>query len=316
MAAALAARSNHPLAVALAAQAGSAVAGTRWSDVQEHPGFGLEALSPAGARYRLGARDWATAVAGSDRGTTDAPRDAQASGEDGGAATQAAARHHATAGADASAAFPDPELAAPRSAFAGPHGLLAEFRFAEALRPETRATVQGLRDAGLEVALLSGDAPARVAAVAATLGIERAEGGATPADKLARVAALQQSGRRIGMVGDGLNDAPVMARADASFALGDGSALTRAKADFIVLSGSLADIAWARTQARRALRVVRQNLGWAIGYNAICVPLALAGWFPPWAAGLGMAASSLFVVLNALRIDRSPARTSPDPETT
>ena len=169
--------------------------------------------------------------------------------------------------------------------------------------------MQGLRDAALDVALLSGDAPARVAAVAAALGIERAEGAATPADHLARVAALQQAGRRVGMVGDGLNDAPVMARADASFALGDGSALTRAKADFIVLSGSLADIAWTRTQARRALRIVRQNLGWAIGYNAICVPLALAGWFPPWAAGLGMAASSLFVVLNALRIDRSPALT-------
>jgi Cu2+-exporting ATPase len=110
------------------------------------------------------------------------------------------------------------------------------------------------------------------------------------------------------MVGDGLNDAPVMARADASFALGDGSALTRARADFIVLSGSLADIAWARTQARRALAIVRQNLGWAVGYNAICVPLALAGWFPPWAAGLGMATSSLVVVLNALRLERAPAR--------
>jgi Cu2+-exporting ATPase len=116
------------------------------------------------------------------------------------------------------------------------------------------------------------------------------------------------------MVGDGLNDAPVMALADVSFAIGAGAALTRAKADFVLMSGRLADIAWARGIAARTMRVVRQNLGWAIAYNAACVPLALAGWFPPWAAGLGMAASSLVVLLNAARIDRPALRRSVEPE--
>jgi Cu2+-exporting ATPase len=110
--------------------------------------------------------------------------------------------------------------------------------------------------------------------------------------------------------GDGLNDAPVMARADVSFAVGEGTALTRARADIALMSGSLADVVWAHGLARRALAIVRQNLAASLAYNLICVPLAVLGAFPPWAAGLGMAASSLVVVLNSLRVDRS-ARASP-----
>ena len=136
------------------------------------------------------------------------------------------------------------------------------------------------------------------------LGIERALGGASPADKLDAVARLHGLGRRVAMVGDGLNDAPVMARADVSFAMGHGLSLTRSTADFALMSGSLADIGWARATARRAMRIVRQNMAWAIAYNTVCLPLALLGWFPPWAAGLGMAASSLVVVANAWRVDQ------------
>ena len=188
--------------------------------------------------------------------------------------------------------------------FAGPAGLVAGFALAEALRPDARACVDALRRDGLALTLLSGDRSTRVAAIAERLEIADARGDATPAAKLAAVQTLQRSGRRVGMVGDGLNDAPVMALADVSFAIGAGAALTRAKADFVLMSGRLAEIAWARGIAARTMRVVRQNLGWAIAYNAACVPLALAGWFPPWAAGLGMAASSLVVLLNAARIDR------------
>ena len=213
-----------------------------------------------------------------------------------------------------SAAWVSPESAidadGPRVWLAGPDGVLASFSFEEALRPDAVATVAALHGAGLTVTLLSGDAGARVRRVADRLGFDHAKGDADPAAKLEAVAALQRAGHRVGMVGDGLNDAPVMARADVSFAIGDGPALTRAKADFILMSGSLADVARARATAHRAMRVVRQNLAWAVAYNATCVPLALLGWFPPWAAGLGMATSSLVVVLNALRIDRGSSSSS------
>jgi Cu2+-exporting ATPase len=98
----------------------------------------------------------------------------------------------------------------------------------------------------------------------------------------------------------------VLARADVSIAMGEGSAIARAQADAVLVSMRLSDLAHARRHARRTLRVIRMNFGWAAGYNAVCVPLALAGWLPPWAAGLGMATSSLLVVLNSLRLARDP----------
>ena len=183
---------------------------------------------------------------------------------------------------------------------------VARFATVERLRDDARESIDRLRASGLTVRLLSGDASTRVDDVARRLGVQRATGDATPAGKLDAIAALQARGRRVAMVGDGLNDAPVMARADVSIAVGAGPALTLQQADVVLLSGSLADIAATRTVAQRTMRVVRQNLAWAFAYNLVCVPLALLGTLPPWAAGLGMAVSSLAVILNAARIDRLP----------
>ena len=188
--------------------------------------------------------------------------------------------------------------------------LLACFRFQEVIRDDAAATITALQASGVALELLSGDAQARVRAVAARLGIDAARGGLLPEQKLDALAGLQTTGQRVGMVGDGLNDAPVMARADVSFAMAGGSALTRRHADFILLSGRLDDIAFAHRMARRTMRIVRQNFAWALGYNAAVLPLAFAGWLPPWAAGLGMAASSLLVVCNALRLEGTARRSA------
>ncbi|TXC66126.1 HAD-IC family P-type ATPase [Piscinibacter aquaticus] len=175
------------------------------------------------------------------------------------------------------------------------------------MRADAQRALAQLRSQGVKLAMLSGDAPMRAALLAERLGIADVRGGATPADKLAAVAARQGEGRRVAMVGDGLNDAPVLARADVSFAFAHGSAVARSGADVVLLGDRLADVALARTQSQRTLRVIRQNLAWAALYNAACVPLALVGWLPPWAAGIGMASSSLLVVLNALRVSRTSA---------
>jgi len=181
-------------------------------------------------------------------------------------------------------------------------GWLATFDLDEALRPGALAAVSLLRRLGLQVEVLSGDAPGAVRRLAARAGIPGARGRQTPQDKLDRVAALQRAGRRVAMVGDGMNDGPVLARADLSIALGEAVPVAQARSDFIIQGGQLDGVAAVVAQARRTRAVVRQNLAWAAGYNALCVPLALAGLMPPWLAGLGMACSSLFVVLNAARL--------------
>ena len=206
------------------------------------------------------------------------------------------------------AALPPPPGAAARLWFGDARGVLAGFEFDETVRPDALAALAALRGQGVALTLLSGDAPARVRALAQRLLVTDARGGANPETKLAAIAEAQAGGRCVGMVGDGVNDAPVVARADVSFVFAQGAAITRSGADFVLLSSRVGDVAWAHRVARDAMRVLRQNLAWAVGYNAVCVPLALLGWFPPWAAGLGMAGSSLFVVLNALRVGTRAAR--------
>ena len=189
-------------------------------------------------------------------------------------------------------------------------GWLASFELDETIRADAPAAVAALRRQGLRVQLLSGDAAPAVQRLARRAGIDYAHGDCSPEDKLDRVRQAQAAGRRVAMVGDGVNDGPVLARADVSFAMGDAVPLAQAKSDFIVPGGQLLAVGTLVAQARRTQRIVRQNLAWAAAYNAVCVPLAVAGWMPPWLAGLGMAASSLLVVANAARLARIPGAAS------
>jgi len=188
-------------------------------------------------------------------------------------------------------------------------GPIALFAFGEALRPDAQVFVNEVRAAGIELLLVSGDRREPVANLARALGIAAPDGGnvyahQTPDSKRQIVAGMQRAGRVVAMLGDGMNDAPVIAQADVSIAFAEGSTLAQARADFIVLTSRLADVAYALRAARRGMRIVRQNLGWALAYNLAIVPLAAFGYVTPAVAAAGMAASSLAVVANALRARR------------
>ena len=181
---------------------------------------------------------------------------------------------------------------------------LLRLEFEESLRPGAVDAIAALQADGVAVNLLSGDQAGRVVRLAARAGIDVALGAADPRRKLLAIRRAQADGERVAMLGDGINDAPVLAQADVSLAMGEGALLARANADAVIVSNNLADVIHARRLAQRTVRVIRQNIAWAAGYNALCVPLALVGALPPWAAGLGMALSSFGVVLNAARLRR------------
>jgi P-type Cu2+ transporter len=185
-------------------------------------------------------------------------------------------------------------------------GWLASFDLDESLRADANAAIGALQRLKLRLQLLSGDQSRAVRRLAWRAGIEWSWGEQSPEDKLEHVRELQQGGHRVVMVGDGMNDGPVLARADVSIAMGDAVPLAQAKSDFVVLGGQLTAVASLLQQARRTRLIVRQNLAWAAAYNVVCIPLAAAGWMPAWLAGLGMAASSLLVVLNSARLARVP----------
>jgi Cu2+-exporting ATPase len=179
----------------------------------------------------------------------------------------------------------------------------------QALRPDAVATIRSLRQLGLDCRILSGDRAEAVAPIAAVLGIEEWKAGAKPADKIAALDLLKAEGRKVLMVGDGLNDAPALAAADVSASPITASDLAQAQADAVFLGEKLAPIADAVTIARRAHRLMRQNLLLALVYNLIAVPLAFLGYVTPLVAALAMSGSSSLVTLNALRA-RGRNRTS------
>ncbi|RPH94138.1 MAG: cadmium-translocating P-type ATPase [Lysobacterales bacterium] len=183
-------------------------------------------------------------------------------------------------------------------------GWAARFVLRDALRPEAVQAVRQLQGAGLDIRILSGDGRAAVAAVAERLRIPQFLARQTAAMKLDVLTGLRDSGRQTLMVGDGVNDAPVLAAAEVSMTVKGGAELANSTADLILTGESLGLIVTARAIARRARQLIRQNLAWAIAYNASLLPLAVSGLLKPWMAALGMSLSSLLVVANASRLVR------------
>jgi len=269
VAAALEAGSVHPIARAIGAAAEAHGAGAASATgLRELPGSGMEGVVN-GVRYRLGTAAYVAGLAGS-------PVPAM------GTATPAT------------------------TVWLGMQGRwLGRFLVSDALRPEARQTVDFFRRLGKQVVLLSGDQQALAASVAAQLDIGAAVGDCLPDEKLAYVQALQRRGAVVAMVGDGINDAAVLSAADVSFAMGSGATLAQVHADCVLLEARLPLLAETARSAGRTMRVIRQNLAWAALYNLVAIPAAAFGILNPWLSGVGMAASSAFVILNALRLRRS-----------
>ncbi len=275
LAAALERASEHPLGRAIVQAAPADLPPV--TEAVAEPGQGIEGVVE-GRRLRIGQPGWVAALSGAEP--------------------------------------PPPGSAAATEILLGDdQGLLAVFRLQDTLRPGAREAVAELRRLGVTPLLFSGDSEAAVAAVAQELGIETWRARLRPEEKLAGLRELQAEGAVVAMVGDGVNDAPVLAGANVSLAMGSGTQLAQASADMILLSEKLAHLPAAVGMARDCLRIIRQNLGWAIGYNAVALPLAAMGYVAPWMAAIGMSASSLVVVLNALRLNRryteSPSQPAP-----
>lgn len=182
---------------------------------------------------------------------------------------------------------------------------LAHFYFHDKVRETAQATVHGLQSAGIEVLILTGDPSAQAQQVGQALGIDTVYQGLTPDDKLVHIKALQDQGAVVQMVGDGVNDAPVLAGADVSTAMAGAADLAQVASDSVLIGGHLTAISHAHTVARKTEHIIRQNMRWAIGYNiAVLIPAAL-GYVPPWLAAIGMSLSSFGVVMNALRLKRA-----------
>ena len=182
--------------------------------------------------------------------------------------------------------------------------LLARFVLADTLRADASALVEGLRRRGIETTIASGDSPAAVERAARDLGIAHHLAGLSPEDKLDEAARLAASGERVLMLGDGVNDTLALAGAHVSVAMGRGAAAAAARADAVLIGDDPGRLLEALDIARRARRIVKQNLAWALGYNLVALPLAASGAVPPWAAAIGMSLSSLAVAGNALRLGR------------
>jgi Cu2+-exporting ATPase len=182
------------------------------------------------------------------------------------------------------------------------NGWLATFSLQEAVKPNAAQAIQQLKELNLNVELLSGDQSHTVMNMVNEIGISQFQAACSPNDKLLRLQALKQQGKKVLMVGDGLNDGPILASAHVSIAMGKGVPLTLAHADYILLNGDISQIPQLIRHAQKTMNIIKQNIAWAIVYNLVSIPLAFTGVLSAWLAGLGMAVSSLIVVANALRL--------------
>ena len=271
IAAAIEAASEHPIGKALAACADAR--GVRAEEIRNVPGAGIEARVD-GARYRIGTLQFARELFNGSAPEVEPGEDTIVW-------------------------------------LGGESGLLASFRLGDETRGEAEEAIDMLRALGVRIHLLSGDGGDAVRELALRLNLPVWEANAGPSRKRDYVAELQRQGSIVAMVGDGVNDAPVLAQADMSVAIGGGARIAQLRADAVLVSKDLRDLPRAIGHARRTLRIVRQNIAWAFIYNFLVLPLAFAGALTPWAAALGMSASSLVVALNALRLERGPHRARP-----
>lgn len=189
-------------------------------------------------------------------------------------------------------------------AFASEHRLLALLYLSDSIRQDTKPVLSWLQATGLDLEIVSGDRQSAVDHMARQLPVLKATGNLMPADKLTTINQLQQRGHVVGMIGDGINDAPILSQADVSIALANGSELSQSHAQIILMGGRLSGLHTVYQVAKRAMQIVRQNAFWAIGYNLTVLPLAMAGLLTPWVAAIGMSLSSLLVVANARRLNR------------
>ncbi len=188
------------------------------------------------------------------------------------------------------------------SVFADQDQILAFFVMEDSLREESIAAVRELQEQGKHVTLLSGDRHDVVAEVAAQCGISDYRAELSPAKKHAYILQLQQQGAVVAMVGDGMNDGPALSLANVSVAMGQGAPISQTRSDCLLMSNRLSDLSFSIQLAKKAYRLIRQNLGWALLYNVIAIPAAVLGYLEPWHAALGMSLSSLLVVVNGLRL--------------
>lgn len=182
---------------------------------------------------------------------------------------------------------------------------LAWLRLEDNLRLSAKKAIVDFQSQGVQTVLLSGDRSCNVISVAKSLGIEYWLGGMSPSDKLAYVREQQSRGRKVLMIGDGINDLPVLSGADISCAMGSATRLAQTKADCVLLGGDLTALPKAVLLSQQVRRTIIQNLSWAVFYNVCALPLAIMGMIPPWLAAIGMSGSSLIVVLNSLRVGRN-----------